>query len=39
MISKIENLEGLESLVSLNLSDNFIEKIENLSANTHLETL
>lgn len=39
MIKKIENLHPLFDLIILNLSDNFIEKIENLDKNINLETL
>jgi Leucine-rich repeat (LRR) protein len=39
LIRKIENVAHLKNLVSVNLGDNFIEKIENLEENTQLETL
>lgn len=39
MINNIDNLKPLFELVSLNLSDNFISKIENLEHNINLETL
>ncbi len=39
LIKKIENVSFLEALVILNLSDNFIETIENLEHNYSLESL
>jgi protein phosphatase 1 regulatory subunit 7 len=38
-ISKIENLNHLKNLVSINLSNNLIRKIEGLNGLSNLKTL